>query len=49
MMTMTVVRKQREITHKIKRDILKFDDKIEIDDNDLLKNTELIRIWTQVK
>jgi len=43
------LREQRKITHKIKRDILKFDDKIEIDYNDLLKNTELIRIWTNVR
>jgi hypothetical protein len=43
------LRKQKEITHKIKSDILKFDNKIEIDDNDLLKNTELIRIWTNVR
>jgi hypothetical protein len=43
------VRKQNKITSKIKRDILKFDNTIEIDDNDLLKNTELIRIWTNVR
>tara|TARA_B110000091_G_C13800121_1_gene469806 strand:+ start:298 stop:2223 length:1926 start_codon:yes stop_codon:yes gene_type:complete len=43
------LRKQKKLTHKIKRDILKFDDKIEIDDNDLVKKTELIRIWTNVR
>ena len=43
------LKKHKHIIDKIKTDILRFDNTIKINDIDLLKYSELVRIWTSVR